>query len=163
MGKDRLFSEIPYLKNERITLRRLTVSDSDGLRELVNSPAVYRYLPVFLYEKKYPDIRYVISHLYDECIQESMILGVFEGDSFCGLAEMYGYRDTIRKISIGCRLLEKCWGRGIAAEVLNLMADYLRDRTDIGILAADTMVDNQASANVLRNSGFILAAPASSA
>ena len=71
--KKTLFSEIPHLKGDRIELRRLTPDDTPGLQELMNSPAVYRYLPTFLYEqkyedvfeKKYPDAGTVISHLYD--------------------------------------------------------------------------------------------------
>ena len=100
MKKKKLFSEIPCLKGERIVLKEITLADADALRELVNSPAVYRFLPTFLFEKKYEDISYVIRHLYDECWEESIILGVFMEDAFCGLAEMYGYRDPIHKISV---------------------------------------------------------------
>lgn len=156
MKKIKLFSEIPYLKNTRLTLRQLTPADADALKELVDSPDVYRYLPTFLYEKKYPDIHYVIRHLYDECFQESIILGIFEKESFCGLAELYGYRDPIHKISTGYRLLKRCWGRGIATEALSLMVDYLYSKTDIEIITASTMVENLASANVLKKNGFDL-------
>ena len=153
-AKKKLFSEIPYLKGNRLTLKRLTRADRSGLQELVDSPRVYRYLPTFLFEQKYPDIGYVIDHLYDECWKESIILGVFLGDEFCGLAEMYGYRDPIHKISVGYRLLERYWGKGIAKEALGMMIEYLYDETDIEIITASTMVENQASANVLKKNGF---------
>jgi ribosomal-protein-alanine N-acetyltransferase len=153
-AKKKLFSEIPYLKGKRLTLKRLTRADRSALQELVDSPRIYRYLPTFLFEQKYPDIGYVIDHLYDECWKESIILGVFLGDEFCGLAEMYGYRDPIHKISVGYRLLERYWGKGIAKEALGMMIDYLYDETDIEIITASTMVENQASANVLRKNGF---------
>ena len=153
-AKKKLFSEIPYLKGKRLTLKRLTRADRSGLQELVDSPRIYRYLPTFLFEQKYPDIGYVIDHLYDECWKESIILGVFLGDEFCGLAEMYGYRDPIHKISVGYRLLERYWGKGIAKEALGMMIDYLYDETDIEIITASTMVENQASANVLKKNGF---------
>ena len=152
--KKKLFSEIPCLKGERLTLRRLTRADQAGLQELVDSPRVYRYLPTFLFEQKYPDVGYVIDHLYDECWKESIILGVFLGDEFCGLAEMYGYRDLIHKISIGYRLLERFWGKGIAGEALAMMIDYLYDETDIEIITASTMVENRASAHVLQKNDF---------
>ena len=153
-AKKKLFSEIPYLKGKRLTLKRLTRADRSALQELVDSPRVYRYLPTFLFEQKYPDIEYVINHLYDECWKESIILGVFMEDEFCGLAEMYGYRDPIHKISVGYRLLERYWGKGIAKEALGMMIDYLYDETDIEIITASTMVENQASANVLKKNGF---------
>ena len=154
--KKKLFSEIPHLKGGRIELKKLDLSHADGLDELRNSRNVYRYLPTFLYEQRYEDVGYVISHLYDECLKESIILGVFADGAFCGLAEMYGYRDPIHKISIGYRFLEKYWGRGIATDTLELMVDYLYGETDIEIITASTMVENRASAKVLEKHGFTL-------
>lgn len=158
--KKKLFSEIPNLRGERVELRGLTPGDGPALRELTDSPNVYRYLPTFLFEKKYADVRTVISRLYDECWAESIILGVFLDGGFCGLAEMYGYRDPIHKISVGYRFLERCWGRGIASETLGVMIDYLYGETDIEIVTASTMIENRASANVLIKNGFSLVAHA---
>lgn len=154
--RKKLFSEIPYLKSERIVLKKLVPADAAALAELTRSQRVYRYLPTFLYEQKYPDPQRVIAGLYDECWKESIILGVFLENAFCGLAEMYGYRDPIHKISVGYRLLERYWGRGIASEALGLMIDYLYGETDIEIITASTMVENRASANVLRKNDFSL-------
>ena len=154
--KRKLFSEIPDLRGETLRLRALTRADADGLRELVNSDRVYRYLPTFLFERKYADIQAVVDRLYTECFRESIIPGVFRDGDFCGLAELYGYRDPIHKVSVGYRLLERCWGRGIASEALGLMIDYLYGETDIEIITASTMVENQASARVLTKNGFSL-------
>lgn len=144
--RKKLFSEIPELHGTRLCLRGLTMEDAADLRKLVDDPEVYRYLPTFLFEKKYPDVGDVIGHLYDECFRESILLGVFLDSEFCGLAEMYGYREPIRKISVGYRLLKRCWGKGIASEALGMMIDYLYNETDIEIITASTMVENRASA-----------------
>ena len=152
----KLFTEIPVLQGDRITLKALGNEDEAALKELVNDQRVYRYLPTFLFEKKYDDVSYVISHLYDECLRESLILGVFMDNELCGLAEMYGYRDPIHKISVGYRLLERYWGQGIATEALGLMVDYLYNETDIEIITASTMIENRASAKVLIKNGFEL-------
>ena len=127
--RKKLFSEIPYLENERIVLKRITDADAGPLQKLVSNDRIYRYLPTFLFERKYPDIRLVIDRLYTECFRESIILGIFEGGKFCGLAEMYGFKDQIHKISVGYRLLEECWGRGLATDTLKLMVRYLCDET----------------------------------
>lgn len=160
MEKIKPFSGIPVLEGVRVTLRGLVPADAPGLAELTGDPAVYRYLPTFLFEQKYPDPKTVIERLYSECLEESLILGVFLDGNFCGLAEMYGFRDEIHKISVGYRLVSRCWGRGIATEALGLLIDYLYGRTDIEIITASTMVENQASANVLRKNGFSLDAHA---
>ena len=156
--KKKPFSEIPRLECGRLLLRRITHGDADALAGLARSEAVYRYLPTFLYEQKYPDIHRVIDGLYAECLEESLILGVFlrDGDRFCGLAEMYGFRDPIHKISIGYRFLEAYWGKGIASETVGLLVDHLLRETDIEIITASTMVENRASARVLEKNGFTL-------
>ena len=156
--KKKPFSEIPRLEGGRLLLRRITHGDADALAGLARSEAVYRYLPTFLYEQKYPDIHRIIDGLYAECLEESLILGVFlrDEDRFCGLAEMYGFRDPIHKISIGYRFLEACWGKGIASEAVGLLVDHLLRETDIEIITAGTMVENRASARVLEKNGFTL-------
>ena len=154
----KLFSEVPRLESGRLVLRRIVAADAPSLERLARSAAVYRYLPTFLYEQKYADIGRVIEGLYTECFKESIILGAFlrEDGRFCGLAEIYGFRDTIHKASIGYRLLEEYWGRGIATEAARLLTDYLLRQTDIEIITASTMAENRASANVLRKNGFSL-------
>ena len=154
--KKKLFSEIPVLRGERVVLKGLTAADAPALRELRDSAAVYRYLPTFLFEQKYDDVQTVIDRLYDECLRESLILGVFLYERFCGLAEFYGYRAPIRKVSVGYRFLERFWGMGIASEALGMMINYLYNETDIEIITASTMIENQASARVLTKNGFSL-------
>ena len=154
--KKKLFSEVPVLRGSTLLLRGLTQADAEGLREQVCSDRVYRYLPTFLFERKYPDVSEVIRRLYDEGFAESIILGVFRDGAFCGLAEMYGFKDPIHKVSVGYRLQERCWGRGIASEALGMMIDYLYGETDIEIITASTMVENLASARVLTKNSFSL-------
>ena len=152
----KLFSEIPYIKGDGVVLRQLTRDDAEGLGRLVSSEIVYRYEPTFLFERKYPDVNLVIDRLYDECMKDSIILGVFEDDVFCGLAEFYGYSDSIHKVSVGLRFLEECWGRGLATRTLKLMVDYLYGETDVEIIAASSLPANIGSATILRKNGFEL-------
>ena len=50
--------------------------------------------------------------------------------------------------------MQRCWGKGIATETLGLMVRYLLEETDVEIITASTMLENQASANVLKKNGF---------
>ena len=152
----KLFSEIPYIESERLILRKIGEEDAGGLSELMNSPNVYRYLPTFLFEKKYEDVHEVIRRLYDECFQDSIILGVFMGNAFCGLAEIYGYREEARKASIGGRLLERCWGKGVATEIVEALMRYLVEETDVRVVTTSTMVVNKAVNRVMEKTHFLL-------
>ena len=151
-----LFDRPPVLEGGGITLRALTLADSAALGEMATDTEVYRYLPTFLFEQKYDDAAVVISRLYDECMEDALILGVYENREFCGLAEFYGYKENIHKVSLGYRLQRKCWGRGIATQALGLMVDHLYTATDVEIITASTMIDNKASARVLMKNGFEL-------
>lgn len=150
-----LFHEPAVLKGKTLTLRPLVLSDEQDLHALTQQEAVYRYLPTFLFEKKYEPSQ-VISRLYDEGLKDSLILGVFQENCFCGLAEIYGYRAPIRKASVGYRLLQEVWGKGIATEALDLLVQELLVNRGIEIITASTMVENRASARVLEKNGFTL-------
>lgn len=152
----KLFSEIPYIKSERLILRKIEEKDAEALSELTHSPNVYRFLPTFLFEQKYEDIHDVIRHLYDECFKDSIILGVFMENDFCGLAEIYGYREETHKASIGCRFLERSWGKGIATETVGALVRYLTQEAGIESITASTMVKNKAIIPVVEKNGFLL-------
>ncbi len=151
-----LFPAIPCLQSDRLLLKEITEEYAGDLKKMTESPSVYRYLPTFLFEKKYEDIHKVIRELYRECLEESLILGIFMDDQFCGLIEMYGYRAPIHKISIGYRLSENSWGKGIATEALGMVVDYLIKEKKIEIITASTMPENEVSAGVLRMNDFEL-------
>lgn len=155
----KLFDEIPCLEDDRIVLRKLDGRDTEALLELTGSESVYRYLPTYLHEKQYTDMDLMLRDLYGKCFlrKENLILGIClkEEGALCGLAEFYGFRDEIHKISVGYRLLERYWGKGIATQTVALMVDYLYGRTDTEIITASTMVENLASAHVLEKNGFL--------
>ena len=137
-------------------IEEIEETDAAGLSELAHSPNVYRHLPTFLYERKYDDIQYVIRRLYDECFKDSIILGVFMEDEFCGLAEIYGYRENTHKTSIGCRCLERSWGKGIATETVKALVRYLTQEAGIEIITASTMVENKSITRVVEKNDFLL-------
>ena len=151
-----LFNEIPYIEGKSTVLKQITRKDADALYAFVHNEKIYRYLPTFLFERKYEDIHYVIDHLYTECLEESLILGVYKNDEFAGLAEFYAYKPIIKQISIGYRLCENMWGQGIATEVVEIMTDCLLNEKGMEIITASTMIENHASAKALMHNGFEL-------
>ncbi|HAW16375.1 MAG TPA: hypothetical protein DCW41_06720 [Clostridiales bacterium] len=149
-----LFPEPPVLQGERLVLRPLGPGDAKALSRFTSQTEVYTYLPTFLYEKRY-GAQKVIENLYDEGLDESLILGIFEKERFLGLGEIYGFRCPIHKASVGYRLLREEWGKGYATETLRLLTKELSSR-GIEIITASTMVENRASARVLQKAGFVL-------
>ena len=141
------------MQGERLRLRPLTSRDASDLKELTDSEEVYRYLPTFLFEKKYDDPEEVIRRMYDECLDESLIIGVFSDSAFCGLVEVYVYRAPLRKVSVGYRLLPRFWGKGIATEALGLIVNYLFRETDVKIVTASVIVSCSPSFSAFSSRG----------
>ena len=156
----KVFDEIPYIEGEHIIIRKITDADADDLQEMIQSEKVYRYLPTFLFEQQYDDIHEMIQKLYGECFaaKQSLIMAVCrkEDGRFCGLAEYYGFKDAIHAVCIGLRLMEHAWGCGIATEAIGLMVDYLYTQTDIEIVTASSMIENNACTRALQKNGFSL-------
>nr|MBQ6242250.1 GNAT family N-acetyltransferase [Lachnospiraceae bacterium] len=154
-----LFPELPRLEDDRIVLQPLSPEDASALDRMRQDPLVARYLPTFLYENRYPDICRVMDGLYTDCLEEgSLILGVYEKPdlAFRGLAELYGLRKDLHKISVGCRLAQDGWGRGLALRAVTLLTDHVTEQKQIEIVTSSTLVQNKASARVLEKAGFTL-------
>lgn len=155
----KLFEELPYLEDDVIVIRKITDEDAQALRELIENDNVYRYLPTFLFERQFEDVHQMIGELYKDLYdnKKSLILGICvkEDDRLCGLAEFYGFKDSIHKTCIGYRLRERYWNRGIATRAVKLLVEYLYNWTDIEIITASTMIENLASERVLEKNGFM--------
>ena len=54
---ERLFDSYPLLEDDLLIIRKMTESDATELQKLVTDKDVYKYLPTFLFEQKYPDAK----------------------------------------------------------------------------------------------------------
>ena len=158
-NRRKLFSEIPHVEGERILLDAVVDTDADALIDLRDNPRAQKYLPTFLFENQRDDMHETIRLLYGDLFtsKESLIMAVRMKDTgdLAGLAEFYGLRDDLHKVSVGCRLRERYWRCGIATEALRLMVRYLYEETDIQIITGSVRVENVASARAAEKCGFI--------
>ena len=158
-----LFEEMPYLEDEQIVLKEMTVEDAPALGRIASDPKVYVYLPTFLYEQQYQDPCEAIRNMRKECFEtrESIMLGIFLKEDLhemAGIAEMYAYDERKKKVSIGVRLAQAYWHRGIALQVERLMLAYLKE-AGIRTVTGHVMVHNAASAHVAREAGMAVKYP----
>ncbi len=155
-----LFEEYPYLEDEIIILRKMTLNDVSFLKAMTQEKEVYRFLPTFLYELKYDEKDQVIRKMDEECFfnKESILLGIYrkeDPDELAGIAEIYSYKPEKKKASIGYRLRKEYWGRGIATRAAALLKDYILDDRGMSTVTGHVMKENIASAKVLMKNGLI--------
>lgn len=154
-----LFDEMPRIEGEGILLREMVDGDAAALGELAGSDVVYRHEPTFLYERRYDDKHEVIARMREECFDthESVLLAICLSDApdeMLGIAEIYAFEEQKPKASIGYRLMERAWGRGIATRVAGLLKRYLLDEVGMRTITAHVLPENAASARVLEKNGF---------
>ena len=157
-----LFDEYPVLSNDLITLRKMTEDDADALKALTEEENVYKTIPTFLYELKYPDKREVIARMDEECFATELyvLLGVYlnsgeETGKMVGIAEIYNYDRHKKKASIGARISEAYWGCGVGSSVAVLLRDYLIRTLGLRTVTAHVLQENKGSEKTLIKAGYV--------
>ena len=78
-----------------------------------------------------------------------------EPDRIVGVAEMFDYSREVNMITIGYRLNDSYWGKGIAAKTVKAMTEYLFNEIGINRVQAFVMPENVKSQKVLQRNGFV--------
>lgn len=154
-----LFDAFPYLESDRLIIRKMTEDDLDALNEITSNDHVYRYIPPFLYQKSRGNLLAAIRNIGGRDFEKKkmIIAGVYLTDEpkrLIGLAEMFDYKKRTNQITIGYRINETYWNRGIATEAIRLMKEYLCDTIGVRTLNAFVMPENQYSEKALLKNGF---------
>lgn len=155
-----LFDAFPYLESDMLTIRKMTEDDVDALSEITNNDHIYRYIPPFLYKKSRGNLLAAIRNLGGRDFEKkkTIIAGIYlksEPDHLIGLAEMFDYKKRANQITIGYRINEAYWHRGIATETIRLMQKYLCEDMGVQTLKAFVMPENLYSEKALLKNGFI--------
>lgn len=121
---------------------------------------MYRYIPAFLYQKSRGNLLAAIRNLGGRDFEKKkmIIAGIYlraEPDKLIGLAEMFDYKKRENQITIGYRINESYWHRGIATETVKILVEYLSHEMRIQVLKAFVMPENIYSEKALIKNGFI--------
>lgn len=156
----KLFEEYPCLTDGRVMLKKMTAADAAALERITSKASVYATVPTFLYELKYQDKAEVIARMDEEIFDthQSILLGVYLCDDpgrLIGLAEIYNYEGDRGNVSIGCRLDDDYWGKGVAQACTVMLIDYLFRDIGLDSITAHVLAINTRSEGVLLSAGFI--------
>lgn len=154
-----IYDSFPYLEDEIMIIKKMQESDVDALSEITSNVNVYKYISPFLFNKSKKVLIKSINNLSGRDFDKKklIIAGIYlkaEPDRLVGLAEMFDYKKRTNQITIGYRLNEAYWNRGIASRVVALLSRYLCNDIGINTLNAFVMPENIASAKVLLKNGF---------
>ena len=152
-----LFSAFPRIEGDGLLLRKLEPADADELFKIYGNAALFRYTPGSP-RKTREAVEHMIGHFERDFGKgKTITLGICLADDPArpvGIAEMFDYQKDVNAVTIGYRLNEAFWGRGIAAKAVKLMADYLFGETGVNRIQAFVMPGNEKSHPVLLRNGF---------
>ena len=152
----RVFSHMPELHTDRLTLRRMLVSDAADMYEYACRSDVTRYLtwkphPDAAYTREYLQYlggRYHVGMFYDWAI-------VYEPDrkmvGTCGFTSFQCNSDCAE---VGYVLNPSYWGRGIASEALSRVLQFAFEELGVNRVEARFMDGNARSQRVMEHVGM---------
>lgn len=152
------YDHFPHIVTKEIALRKIVPSDADALFEIYSNEKLFIYAPVTIKKNK-NTVANMIGHFERDFNKKKMItLGVVlnsNPDYVVGVAEMFSYNSKINMITIGYRINERFWGKGLATKTVAAMADYLLNDVGINRIQGFVMPENEVSQKVLLKNNFV--------
>lgn len=139
-------------------MRKIESSDLEGLFEIYSNENLFRYSPVMLKKNK-DTVAHMIGHFERDFHKgKGIFLGICtndQPDTLVGVAELFDYLPDVCGITIGYRLNDRYWGRGLATKAVQALTEYLFAEVDIHRIQAFVMVENIKSQNVLLRNHYL--------
>jgi ribosomal-protein-alanine N-acetyltransferase len=153
-----LYTNFPYISNDRIILRKIVETDIEELFEIYNNKNVFTYIPGDMKKNKETVLNMIGHFERDFNKRKTIFLGICLAEApneIVGVAEMFDYDEKVNLITIGYRLSEHCWGKGIASEAVKAMVDYLFFTVGVNRIQGFVMPENKRSQRVLEKNNFL--------
>ena len=152
------YDQFPNIITDEITLRKIIPSDLDSLFEIYSNEKLFLHSPVMLKKNK-DTVANMIGHFErDYNKKKEIFLGISmnsDPENIVGVAEIFDYNREVNMITIGYRINDRFWGRGIATKTVKAMVEYLFNDIGINRIQAFVMPENTKSLNVLRRNNFV--------
>lgn len=156
--KKSLYDEFPFIISNKIILRKIVKSDLDDIYEIYSNKNLFKYSPI-MYTNNKNTVANMIGHFERDFLKRKCIfLGIClnnDPNKIVGIFEIFDYTKNINAITIGYRLNENYWGKGVASESVKAVTRYLFDDIGLNRIQAFVMPENVKSQNVLQRNGFI--------
>lgn len=157
MNMDAMFTSLPILKSDNITLGKMNECHLDDVFNLYDNDRVFEFCGIIPKHNK-ETVRKMISHFERDFHKKSRVKwGIFNNENkrLMGIIEAQDFNQKVNMVTIGYFLAEPFWGRGIATESVKVLLEFLFQEVNINRVQAEVMPLNVNSKKVLLKNGFI--------
>ena len=147
---------LPTLQSSRIALRMLAPDDADDLFALFSDPRVMRYWSSPPMGDRDQAAGYIEQINAWFTRRGGLQWGIADLDHgrVIGITTLCAFSFEHRRCEIGYALASACWGRGYAAEALDLAIGLAFDELDLERIEADIDPRNEPSIRLVERLGF---------
>ena len=147
----KLFTRIPTLTTERLTLRRILPTDLDDVFAYASNPAVPRYLLWYPHPNKDYTARYLreVDRRYKKAQYYDWAVTLTESGKMIGTCGFTSFDLPNNSAEVGYVLSAPYWGQRIAPEALRAVITFGFEVLCLNRIEAHFMPDNHASRRVL--------------
>lgn len=158
MKTDIIFGKLPILESKNIKLGKIEDVNLEEVFSIYSNDRVFEYCGI-IPKHNIETVRNMIGHFERDYNKRSRIKwGIFlkgKESKMAGIIEAMDFDQKVNKVTIGYFLAEEFWGKGIAAEAVSLLVEFLFCEADINRIHAEVMPENEGSKKVLLKNGFI--------
>lgn len=154
MDKKILFARFLHIKDDHITLKDIDAKDLDGLLEIYSNAHLFEFTPGIASDSIKKTKKKLRQFKKEHIKKTSISLGIYFDDKLVGVFKMFDIDYKASSVTIGYRISEDYWGRGIATRSVKLVVDYLFNVIKVNRIQAFVIPQNKASISVLTKNKF---------
>ncbi|MEK3863523.1 GNAT family protein [Paenibacillus sp. FSL H7-0716] len=157
MKLSHVFEQFPTLKSEQLLLKKIEVSNLDEVFGIYSNDQVFEYCGIIPKHNK-DTVKNMIGHFERDFTKGVRVKwGIFLKNNpyiLLGIIEVMDFNQKVDMVTIGYFLAEPYWGKGIAAQAIQLVVKYLFETAEVNRIQAEVMPFNERSKRVLLKNGF---------
>ncbi|WP_404454887.1 GNAT family N-acetyltransferase [Oceanobacillus kapialis] len=145
------------LTTERLTLKKMHDSDTDGLFALWSDPAVTEFMniPAFKDVAQAREMIRLLTSLAEEMKAQRYTIHLKGSGKIIGSCGYNVLDFTNQKTELGYELAKEHWGKGYATEAIRTLVNYAFTELDMHRIEAKVEPQNRNSIRLLQKLGFI--------
>ena len=152
----KIFKKMPILRTKRLTLRRMSVSDSADMYEYSRKSSVTKYLLWHEHESEYQTYNFLsdVSDWYKRGEYYDWAVTLTDSGKMIGTCGFTSFDFEHGRAEVGYVLNPDFWGRGIATEAVGAVIEFAFDELGANRVEAHFIEGNNASLRVMEKCGM---------
>ncbi|PZX94254.1 N-acetyltransferase [Flavobacterium aquariorum] len=151
------FTPFPILTTERLTLRQLSIDDTQNIFALRSDAEINKYLDREPCKTIDDAINFIKKINYNVKNNNSIywVISLTRTKTFVGTICLFDFSNEKNSCEIGYELMTKFQGQGIMKEAAQVVIDYVFQTLKVEKILAFTHYENQDSTNLLLKFNFV--------